>query len=47
MTPSEMKIELRALAAVVEARLAMIFADGSVPGPLAVSMDHSDRKSVV
>jgi geranylgeranyl diphosphate synthase type II len=41
MTPSEMKIELRALAAVVEARLAMIFADGSVPGPLAVSMDYS------
>jgi geranylgeranyl diphosphate synthase type II len=41
MTPAEMKTELRALAAVVEARLATIFADGSVPGPLAASMDYS------
>jgi len=41
MTASEMKTELRVLAAVVEARLATIFADGSVPGPLAASMDYS------
>jgi geranylgeranyl diphosphate synthase type II len=41
MTPAEMKAELRALAAVVEARLATIFADGTTPASLAASMDYS------
>ncbi|PKN43638.1 MAG: polyprenyl synthetase [Deltaproteobacteria bacterium HGW-Deltaproteobacteria-18] len=41
MNPQEMKAELGALGALVEARLATIFGDGLTPGLLAASMDYS------
>jgi geranylgeranyl diphosphate synthase type II len=41
MTAQEMKDELRALAAMVEGRLATIFVDGGTPAPLVASMEYS------
>jgi geranylgeranyl diphosphate synthase type II len=41
MNPREMKVELGALGALVESRLATIFSDGLTPERLAASMDYS------
>lgn len=41
MTPQEMKAELKALGALVEGRLATVFADGAAPGHLVASMEYS------
>ena len=41
MTPQDMKTELKALASVVEGRLATVFGDARTPAPLAASMDYS------
>ena len=39
MNPQEMKAELKALGALVEARLSTIFGDGGSPAPLVASME--------
>ena len=41
MNPQEMKVELKALSALVESRLATIFGDGLSPAPLVSSMEYS------
>jgi geranylgeranyl diphosphate synthase type II len=41
MTPQQMKAELKALGALVEGRLATVFADGAAPGHLVESMEYS------